>query len=312
MSGLNQKAGRASKRAREIIYKAEKQLLQYRVRCINAMLEDNRKAISKCRSDLVSRVTNTTDRHKFSKFIENVSKDRFTKVKERQIRKLNSLINKTINRNNGISPAGSNHNNGSGPNSQMQGIANNNQAGNLNNNNSELVINLSKKSLTKAQESLLAKGPNFALAPSNIPSTDYITVVESICNKLKEKEVQELRADVNSLLRRVHTPKPNLTKQERRGIAQLKKDKDRLVLTADKGVAMVVIDKKDYIHKAKELLGQLAYRKLDRDPTSRIKVKLITKLKTIKKETRLDEGMHKIMYLTSCVPPKFLWITQNP
>ena len=86
-------------------------------------------------------------------------------------------------------------------------------------------------------------------------------MVESICSQLKEQEVQELRVDVSSLLRRVHTPKPNLTKQERRGLVQLKKDKDRLVLTTDKGVAMVVIDKEDYIHKAKELLGQLAYRK---------------------------------------------------
>ena len=187
----------------------------------------------------------------------------------------------------------------------MQGIANNNQSGNLNNNNSKWVINLSKTSLTEAQESLLAKGPNFTLAPSNIHSTDYITVVESICSKLKEQEVQELRVDVNSLLRRVHTPKPNLTKQERRGFVQLKKDNDRLVLTADKGVTMVVIDKEDYIHKAKELLGQPAYRKLDRDLSNRIKAKLITNLRTIKKETRLDEGMYKIMYPTSCVPPKF-------
>ena len=48
------------------------------------------------------------------------------------------------------------------------------------------------------KESLLAKGPNFTLAPSTFPSTDYITAVESICNKLKEQEVQELRADANS------------------------------------------------------------------------------------------------------------------
>ena len=49
---------------------------------------------------------------------------------------------------------------------------------------------MSKTSLTKAQESLLAKGPNFVLAPSNIPNFDYITVVESICSKLKEQEAQ--------------------------------------------------------------------------------------------------------------------------
>ena len=84
-------------------------------------------------------------------------------------------------------------------------------------------------------------------------------MVKSICNKLKEQEVQELRADVNPLLRRTHTPKPNLTKQERRGLAQFKKDKDRMILTVGKGVAMVVMDKEDYINKAKELLGQPVY-----------------------------------------------------
>ena len=164
---------------------------------------------------------------------------------------------------------------------------------------------MSKTSITKAQESLLAKGPNFALGPPNIPSTNYITVVESICHKPKEQEAQELRADINSLLRRAQTAKPNLTKQERSGLVQLRKDKDRLVLTADKGVAMVVMDREDYIHKAEELLTQLAYRKLDKDPTNKIKARLITKLRTVKKDTRLDEGMYKIMYPTSCVPPKF-------
>ena len=68
---------------------------------------------------------------------------------------------------------------------------------------------------------------------------------------------------------------------------------------------MVVMDKEDYINKAKELLGQPAYKRLDRDPTNKIKAKLITKLRTIKKETRLDEGTYKIMYPTGCIPPKF-------
>ena len=41
-------------------------------------------------------------------------------------------------------------------------------------------------------------------------------------------------------------------------------------------MAMVVMDKEDYINKAKELLGQQVYKKLDKDPTHRIKAKLIT------------------------------------
>ena len=271
------------------------------------MLEDNRNSINKRRSELASMVT-TADMDKCSKFIQKVSEASFTKVKERQVGKFNSLINKTSNNNNKsrVSSTGSNsnNNNGSCNNSQMQGSENNNnQTGNYK--NSKWVTNLSKTTLTKGQESLLAKGPHFAVAPYNIPSTDYITAVESICHNLKDQDAQELRVNINSLLRRSQTSKPNLTKQEGRGLAQLKEDKDRLVITADKGVALVVIDREDYIQKAEVLLAQLAYRTIDRDPTNKIKARLITKCRTIKKETRLDEGMYKIMYPTSCVPPQF-------
>ena len=101
------------------------------------MLEDNRNDINKCRSELVSLVTNTTDRDKCSKFIKKVSENRFTKVKEGQIRKLNSLINKTRNnKNNGIRSTGSNnnYNNRLGHNSQTQGSASDSQTSNPNRN----------------------------------------------------------------------------------------------------------------------------------------------------------------------------------
>ena len=86
----------------------------------------------------------------------------------------------------------------------------------------------------------------------------------------------ELRADVNALLRRAKAPKPNITREERKGLAQLKKDKDKVVLTADKGVAMVVMDRQDYIQKAEESLSQPAYRTIPRNPTNKIKAQLIT------------------------------------
>ena len=47
---------------------------------------------------------------------------------------------------------------------------------------------------------------------------------------------------------------------------------------------MVVMDKEDYIKKVQELLAQPAYRAIPRDPTNRIKVQLITKLRKIKKD----------------------------
>ena len=97
----------------------------------------------------------------------------------------------------------------------------------------------------------------------------------------------ELRAYVNSSLRRVKEPKANLTKQEKTGLSQLKKDKERVILTADKGVAIVIMDREDYNSKAQQLLTSPAYKSLARDPTNKIKAQLITKLRRIKKDSNL-------------------------
>ena len=171
--------------------------------------------------------------------------------------------------------------------------------------NNKWVINLSKTTLTEAQESGLAKGPNYPIIPTHIPNVDYITAIESVCPKLKEEEAMELRADVNSLFRKAKVPKANLTKQERIGLSQLKKDKERVILTADKGVAMVIMDKEDYNNKAQELLNSPAYRSLPRDPTNKIKAQLIMKLWKIKEDRNLDKGTYRAMYPTGCIPPKF-------
>ena len=83
------------------------------------------------------------------------------------------------------------------------------------------------------------------------------------------------------------------------------------MLIADKGVAMAVMDKEDYIQKAESLLVQLAYRTIDRDPTSKIKAKLITTLRRIKRDTKMDEDMYKTMYLAAACPLSFMG-NQNP
>ena len=40
------------------------------------------------------------------------------------------------------------------------------------------------------------------------------------------------------------------------------------MLTADKGVVIVVMDSKEYIDNATNLLSQPAYRTIDKDPTN--------------------------------------------
>ena len=171
--------------------------------------------------------------------------------------------------------------------------------------NPKWVINLSTKPLTPVQRSVLAKGPNFAVTPRQPPNLEYITAIEAACTKLSQQDAEELRADVNRVLRSSHTPKPNLTKAQNIALRELKRDRDRIVLTADKGVAMVVMDKQDYINKANQLLNQNTYKVISKDPTNTIKNKLINILKGIKTKTGLGSNTYKAMYPTGCVPPKF-------
>ena len=235
--------------ARKIIEKAERQLLQDRVRCINKTIEDK---------------GHNATRHN---------------------RQASNAGNNNSN---------NNYNNYNNSNSNRDCLASN-----------KWVINLSKQNLTQAHISVLAKGPNFSIAPNNKPNLDYITAIETMCGKLKEDDAMVLRTDINALLRKAKIPKPKLTKEERIGLTQLKKDKGRVVLTADKGVALVVMDKQDYISKAEALLTTPAYKTIPRTPTNKLKAQLITKLRRIKREDNLDEGMYKVMYPTSCIPPKF-------
>ena len=159
--------------------------------------------------------------------------------------------------------------------------------------------------MTPAQRSVLAKGPNFAVTPRQPPNLEYITAIEAACTKLSQQDAEELRADINRVLRSSHPPKPNLTKNQMSALRELKKDRDRIVLTADKGVAMVVMDRQDYINKAKHLLNQNTYKTITKDPTNTIKNKLINILKTIKTKSGLGTNIYKSMYPTGCVPPKF-------
>ena len=107
------------------------------------------------------------------------------------------------------------------------------------------------------------------------------------------KSAEELRSDVYRVLRHPRQLKPNLSKGEMAVIKQLRADKDRIILTADKGVVLVIMERKDYIEKAQQLLQDPnTYQTIPTDPTTKLKSRLISKLKKIKLDTRM--GRHHI------------------
>ena len=85
------------------------------------------------------------------------------------------------------------------------------QGSSLEDPNPKWVINLSSKPLIQPQRSVLAKGPNFVVSPKHPPNLEYITPIEATCTKLSQQDAEELRADINRVLRSSHPPKSNLT-----------------------------------------------------------------------------------------------------
>ena len=127
--------------------------------------------------------------------------------------------------------------------------------------------------MTPAQRSVLAEGPNSVVTPRQPPNLEYITAIEAACTKLSQQDAEELRADINRVLRYSCPTKPNLTKTQNLALRELKRDRHCIVLTADKGVAMVILDRQDYINKANHLLNQSTHKSITKDPTNSIKNK---------------------------------------
>ena len=147
-------------------------------------------------------------------------------------------------------------------------------------------------------------------SPLNIPPIEaYITATEQASCRLLAQEADEFRSNINKILKQQqqqHNNKCNLNPSQCRALTQLKQDNSRVVLTVDKGVAMVIMDQEDYTNKALTLLQDTnTYKVLQKDPTSQLKNKLISLLKDIKHTGGLSANKYKQLYPTSAVPPKF-------
>ena len=111
------------------------------------------------------------------------------------------------------------------------------------------------------------------ITPRDPPTLEYIVATEKVCNQLTQGKAEELRGEVKVLLRKDHKAKPNIPKDEYQALREIKKDNTRQVLTADKGVSMVMLDSEDYTAKSETSLHQSNYKVLKTDPRNKYKNK---------------------------------------
>ena len=101
-------------------------------------------------------------------------------------------------------------------------------------------------------------------------------------------------------------PLSNITKEERQAIKTLKADKEILILPADKGRSVVLLDKSEYNEKCEALLSDTStYKRERRDPTAMLTTKIINHLKDLKQSGAITWQQYSDLYPTMAVTPKF-------
>lgn len=152
----------------------------------------------------------------------------------------------------------------------------------------DCVVNLSSCVLTCGEVSLLSKGLKFAPTPSHIPVVEIVTAVEEVAPRLTEDQASELRYEVKKLLKNPVKPEDNLSHEERKAIKMLKsKEKDIVILKADKGNKTVVMNKQEYVVKLKSELDKKCFTKVKKDPTDSESRKLTKMLMEVEKRGEL-------------------------
>ena len=295
-----------------IVRKAERMLVNERVRSINNTITMFRWQIDTCIKSLGSLI-GEEGMEECHGFISLRRERRHPSTLERQIKKYNLLWQRNTGGHSNFQHGSkaweeSNKENGEerplGTNSHLIERNEDSSASKEKEGYRKWVYNLSKTPLTEDQEKVLARGPNFAVI-AKPPVSEYISQIEKACQQLDQGKAEELRGETKATFKNIRPPRPNISKKEEKAIQELRKDQSKIVLTADKGVVMVVLQKEDYIRKSEDLLKKNTYRELTADPTNKYKNKLISLLKTIKSQGGINNTTYRRLYPTGAVSPKY-------
>ena len=129
--------------------------------------------------------------------------------------------------------------------------------------------------------------------------------MEEGIRKLTLEEKHKIQSEVSHVLKHAKPPATNIEKNTLNALKNLKKDKDRIVVQADKGKCVVLMDTDDY-NKASDLLdNRNTYSQLKNDPTKTTERKLNKILLELKKSEKISESLYKRLHSSDGLPPRF-------
>ena len=106
-----------------------------------------------------------------------------------------------------------------------------------------------------------------------------------------------LRAEVTEVILRAKLPRGNIPKEELKALRELKEDEDVIVVPADKGKCLVVMDKTEYVTKMEEKLQDTTtYVEIRKDPTTEIQNELKKHLQVMQEAGEVSEWEYWRLY----------------
>ena len=171
------------------------------------------------------------------------------------------------------------------------------------------VVNLSSHTISPNEHDLLEKGLNFSLPNTkrNIPK--FVATLENSIyqlNNVSEEEKSIIRYQVCGAIRSSDDSNCQLNKDEQAALKSLKNNEDIVIAPADKGCAVVIMDKIEYIEKINEHLQDTeTYEEKNVDTTPSLRVKINSFLKKLSDKTILSRQQYLHLFANSATVPLF-------
>ena len=159
------------------------------------------------------------------------------------------------------------------------------------------MINISNRELTGIERKVLEKGAGFAIADKRIAHNEYVAATEEASGSLPKCQALALKAEVAEMLQEAQPSKCNLSSHELKALKSLKKDENIVITPADKGKALVVMNREDYVNKIEEkLTDTTTYIMLDKEPTQELSDELKGQLNHLLNSSMIDENLKRQLY----------------
>ena len=97
----------------------------------------------------------------------------------------------------------------------------------------------------------------------------------------------------------------NLSKDERKGLKELQSVTSVVILPANKGRSTVILNREDYLGKCMDHISNGTYLLLKKDPTTKIKTKILKQLKALKDNKCTDNKLYYYLKPTDSPAPRF-------